>query len=94
MNLLNKKKNKISIRTCVICKKKLPKNEFLRIVRNLESKVFFDMTKKAQGRGMSICPNFSCASKLNKKIIKNHLNIEIEDDDWENILKQIQSQKS
>lgn len=45
------KTKKISMRTCVITKEKLPKQELIRIVRTPENNVIIDQTGKANGRG-------------------------------------------
>ena len=45
------KTKKIPMRTCVITKEKLPKQELIRIVRTKEEKIIVDETGKANGRG-------------------------------------------
>lgn len=45
------KTKKIPMRTCVITKEKLPKQELIRIVRTPENNVIIDQTGKANGRG-------------------------------------------
>ena len=47
MSGLNKRK--IPIRMCVACREPHEKRELLRIVRNNEGEVSFDLTGKAQG---------------------------------------------
>ena len=42
---------KIPMRTCVVTREKLPKNELIRIVRTPEGTVIIDKTGKANGRG-------------------------------------------
>ena len=48
------KVRKIPLRTCVITKEQLPKQELLRIVRTPEGKVVADETGKLNGRGAYI----------------------------------------
>ena len=38
------KNKKIPLRTCVVSKEKLPKQELIRIVKNNENNVFVDLT--------------------------------------------------
>ena len=45
------KNKKIVLRSCVVTKEKLPKNELLRVVRTPEGNVVVDTTGKVNGRG-------------------------------------------
>ena len=48
------KNKKIPLRTCVITKEKLPKQELIRVVKDNENNVFIDLTGKSNGRGAYI----------------------------------------
>lgn len=76
-------------RTCIVCRKKNDKNNLLRLVRNkADSTVFFDTTKKANGRGCYVCSSPECIKKLSSvKLVKHHLNVEVKPEDLE-ILKE------
>ncbi len=75
----------IPIRTCVICRKKKPKVDLLRIVcLKMCNVIKFDKNQNLLGRGMSVCNNSKCTSNLltPKKIglfyhaLKSKVNIE------------------
>lgn len=73
---------KIPKRTCIVCRSKLEKNEFFRIVRDENKQVLFDKTLKANGRGAYCCKNEDCIDKLSKvKIVNNALKTDIESED-------------
>lgn len=42
---------KIPMRSCIVTREKLPKNELIRVVRDNSGYVFLDKTFKANGRG-------------------------------------------
>lgn len=47
-------------RTCMGCKKKAAKDNFIRIVKNKEKEINIDRTGKMPGRGAYICDNIEC----------------------------------
>ena len=60
---------KIPMRSCIVTKEKLPKQELIRVVRTPEGNVIVDLTGKANGRGVYICNSSDCFKKaINKKI--------------------------
>ena len=61
---------KVPIRTCVACRKPMPKKELVRIVKSGEQ-IFLDLTGKANGRGAYICKDLECLKKLKKQKILN-----------------------
>lgn len=75
----------INVRTCAGCGIKKNKSEFLRITK-LDGKIFVDISKKAQGRGLYICYNSDCIKKLtkNKKLVRTYKTF-IEPDFYESI---------
>lgn len=79
---------KIPLRTCVITKETLPKQELLRVVRTPEKKVIVDLTGKANGRGAYIKKDIQVLEKAKKsKILEKRLEIEIQDEIYEEIKK-------
>ncbi len=62
MRIMNKK---IPLRTCIITKEKLPKNDLIRILKNKDGKVQLDLEFKLDGRGAYI--------KKDKKVIDKAL---------------------
>lgn len=60
------KTKKIPMRKCVGCMESKPKRELIRIVA-AEGVPKIDLTGKANGRGIYLCPNTECFSKAKKK---------------------------
>ena len=80
------KQRKIPLRTCVITKESLPKQELLRVVRTPEGYVTVDETGKLNGRGAYIKKDISVLEKAQKsKILEKRLEIKIEDSVYEEI---------
>jgi len=64
------KKGHIPERTCIICRKKLPKKELLRFcVKN--NQIVLDKTQKGGGRGAYFCSE--CLSKIKNLKVKRKL---------------------
>ena len=85
------KNKKIPMRSCVVSREKLPKQELIRIVKNKENEVFVDVTGKQNGRGIYIKKDLDVLEKAKKsKIMDKLLEIKIEDsiyDELESIIK-------
>lgn len=80
------KNRKIPLRTCVISKEKLPKQELIRVVKNNEMQVFVDLTGKSNGRGAYIKKDINVLDKAIKtKALERHLEVEIPDSVYEEI---------
>lgn len=80
------KVRKIPMRTCVITKEKLPKQELIRIVRTPEGKVIVDETGKANGRGAYLKKDIATFEKAQKgKALNRHLEVEIPDEIYEQL---------
>lgn len=74
------KNRKIPLRTCVVSKEKLPKQELVRVVKNNENVVFVDLTGKSNGRGAYIKKDKDILDKaIKSKVLERHLEIEIPD---------------
>ena len=85
------KVKKIPLRTCVITKKSLPKQELLRIVRTPEGNVEVDETGKVNGRGAYIKRDVQVLKKKKKsKALEKKLECKIEDSVYETIRKIIE----
>ena len=75
------KNRKIPMRSCVITKEKLPKNELLRIVRDPNGMVIVDMTGKINGRGAYIKKDKEVLDKAKKsKILERILEVPSSDE--------------
>lgn len=80
------KNRKIPLRTCVISKEKLPKQELIRIVKDNMNNVVVDLTGKSNGRGAYIKKDEIILEKaIKSKILERHLDVEIPDVIYEEI---------
>lgn len=74
------KVRKIPMRTCVVTKEKLPKQELIRVVRTPEGTVIVDTTGKANGRGAYLKKDLATFEKAeNNKVLNRHLETEVPD---------------
>ena len=75
------KQKKISLRTCVVTKEKMPKNDLLRIVRTPEGLIEADLTGKKNGRGAYLKKDIDVFAKAKKSGILNRiLEVEVSDE--------------
>ena len=75
------KNRKIPMRSCVITKEKLPKNDLLRIVRDPNGMVIVDTTGKINGRGAYIKKDREVLDKAKKsKILERILEVPLSDE--------------
>ena len=80
------KVRKIPLRTCVVTKEALPKQELLRIVRTPEGEVKVDETGKCNGRGAYIKKDLQVLEQAKKnKVLEKRLECTIEDTVYEEI---------
>lgn len=80
------KQRKIPLRTCVVTKESLPKQELLRIVRTPEKVVKVDETGKLNGKGAYIKKDLAILEKAMKsKILEKRLECKIEESVYEEI---------
>lgn len=81
---------KIPMRSCIVTKEKLPKNELIRVVRTPEGNVIVDETGKANGRGAYLKKDLEVFEKAKKsKVLNRHLEVEVEDSVFEELQKLI-----
>ena len=75
------KNRKIPMRSCIVTKEKLPKNELLRIVRDPNGMVIVDTTGKINGRGAYIKKDKEVLDKAKKsKILERILEVPLSDE--------------
>lgn len=85
------KNKKIPLRTCVITKEKLPKQELIRVVKDNENNVFIDLTGKSNGRGAYIKRDINVLdTAIKTKALSRQLEIEIPDEVYEELRKIIE----
>lgn len=81
---------KTPMRSCVISREKLPKNELVRVVRTPEGNVIIDETGKANGRGAYLKKDKEIFEKAKKtKVLNKMLEVEITDEVYEQLNKLI-----
>ncbi len=69
---MEQKSKKIPERTCVVCRTKGPKANFIKVVKTADG-IFVDKNGKTNGRGMYICKNKECISEAVKKRAANRV---------------------
>lgn len=85
------KNKKIPLRTCVITKEKLPKQELIRVVKDNENNVFIDLTGKSNGRGAYIKRDINVLDiAIKTKALSRQLEVEIPDEVYEELRKIIE----
>jgi len=84
------KTKKIPMRSCVVTREKLPKQELVRVVKTKDGEVLVDLSGKANGRGAYLKKDKEVFEKAKKfKILDRILEIEISNelyDELNNIL--------
>lgn len=82
------KTKKIPLRTCIVTKEKLPKQELIRVVRTPEKEIIIDETLRANGRGAYLKKDLEVFEKAQKsKALNRHLEVEVPDDIFEELKK-------
>nr|WP_084032008.1 YlxR family protein [Desulfonatronum lacustre] len=54
----------VPLRTCVVCRRKAPKIELRRFVRNSDQGALVDLRQQLPGRGFYVCNHLLCLDKL------------------------------
>lgn len=77
---------KIPLRSCIVTKEKLPKQELLRIVKDKDGNVSVDLTGKSNGRGAYIKKDINVLEEAKKKkVLSRALETEIPEEIYEEI---------
>lgn len=80
------KMRKIPMRTCLVTREKLPKQELIRVVRTPEGSVVIDETGKANGRGAYLKKDVLVFEKARKgNFLGRELEVEIPDNIYEKL---------
>jgi len=86
------KNRKIPMRSCVVTREKLPKQELLRIVRTTDGEIIADISGKINGRGAYIKKDIEVLEKAKKsKILERQLETTISEEVYEEIRKTIEN---
>ena len=81
------KTKKIPLRTCIVTKEVLPKQELFRVVINKDKEVRIDITGKQNGRGVYLKKDIDVINKAkNLKILDKKLEVEIEEKLYEDLI--------
>ena len=74
------KTKKIPLRTRIVTKEKLPKQELIRVVRTPEKEIILDETLRANGRGAYLKKDLEVFEKAKKtKALNKALEVEVPD---------------
>ena len=74
------------MRSCVVTKEKLPKQELVRVVRTPEGNVIVDTSGKANGRGAYVKKDKEVINKARKsKVLERVLEVSISDEVYEEL---------
>ncbi|QIB69042.1 YlxR family protein [Aminipila butyrica] len=83
------KTKKIPMRRCVGCMESKPKTQLLRIA-GYEGHVSVDLTGKAKGRGVYLCPDTQCFEKAQKRrAIGRNLEMELSSEQLESLFEEL-----
>ena len=86
------KNRKIPMRSCVVTREKLPKQELLRIVKTTDGNILGDVSGKINGRGAYIKKDIAVLEKaIKSKVLERQLETTISDDVYEEIRKIIEN---
>ena len=86
------KNRKIPMRSCIVTREKLPKQELLRIVRTTDNSVVADVSGKINGRGAYIKKDIEVFNKaIKRKVLERQLETTISDSVYEEIRKIIEN---
>jgi len=86
------KNKKIPMRSCVVTKEKLPKQELLRIVRTTDMNVVIDDSGKVNGRGAYIKKDIDVLNKaIKSRALERHLEVSISDELYDEIRNKIEN---
>ena len=78
------KNRKIPMRSCVVSHEKLPKNELIRVVNNIDKGVIVDLSGHINGRGAYIKRDINVLEQaIKSKVLERHLETKIDDSIYE-----------
>jgi hypothetical protein len=87
------KKRKIPMRKCVATGEMKPKKEMIRVVRSKEGEIFVDITGKKSGRGAYLSKDREAILEAQRKnILANHLETDIPDGIYEELLSLVEGE--
>ena len=85
------KTKKIPLRTCIVTKEKLPKQELIRVVRTPEKEIIIDETLRANGRGAYLKKDLEVFEKAKRtKALNKAREVEVPDTLFEELKNYVQ----
>lgn len=85
------KMKKIPMRTCVVTKEKLPKQELIRVVRTPDGNVIIDETGRSNGRGAYLKKDLETFVKAKKsKVLNRQLEVEVPEEIFDGLEKMLE----
>ena len=86
------KKRKIPLRTCVITKEKLPKQELIRVVRTPEGEVCVDQTGKVRGHGVYVSKDKTAIANAKKRnLLDRFLEVKVPDEIYDQLMELLEN---
>ena len=80
------KMKKIPMRSCVVTKEKLPKQELVRVVRTPEGNVIVDLNEEDNGRRAYVKKDMEVINKARKsKVLERVLEVEVKEEVYEEL---------
>lgn len=81
----------VPMRRCVGCMESKPKKELIRIA-GFEGEITLDLTGKAKGRGVYLCPDTECLEKAKKKrALGRSLKMDITQEQLDRLFEELES---
>lgn len=81
----------VPMRRCVGCMESKPKKELIRIA-GYEGELTLDLTGRAKGRGVYLCPDTKCLEKAKKKrALGRSLKMEVTQEQIEKIFEELEN---
>ena len=88
------KSNNIPQRSCVACRLRGNKDDFIRIVIDSHGDAVVDVAKKLPGRGAYVCPNLECLKRSKKGRLAGALRSNIKNADFWDKLETVIEERS
>lgn len=81
----------VPMRRCVGCMESKPKKELIRIA-GFEGEITLDLTGRAKGRGVYLCPDTECLEKAKKKrALGRSLKMDITQEQLDRLFEELES---
>jgi len=83
-------KKNIVERTCIVCRQKGDKDNFIRFVRGNDGVISLDKTQKKSGRGCYVCASDCCIEKFKKtKALNRAFKTNVPEETYDRLLQEL-----